>query len=147
MNIYRGVSVVPDNISLPSSSHFWDDVLLPSIVLGTAKIRRKLARDVVPNALNIGFEAVGTALTYENEDKRSVAHSRPALFIVKIPTRATSPEEGLQQFETSLSNLKCRSADLLLLLWSSDVLAASKLPARLVLGARGHLDIAFLPYE
>jgi len=124
VNLYRGVSITSDKIALPSSFKLCDDVVLPSIALGTAKLGRKVATDVVSSALNMGFEAVDTAPTYKNEDKVGEAIKDDTFCIVKVPKRATSPDEVHQEFEASLSNLKRKHADLLLLHWPSDFIVA-----------------------
>ena len=127
VKLYRGVSFTPNKITPPVSFHLSDKVILPSIALGTSKLERKMAKDVVSNALNMGFEAIDTAPTYENEDKVGEAMKENTFCIVKVPKRATSPEQVQEELEDSLSKLKCRRADLLLLHWPCDVIAAETL--------------------
>lgn len=126
-NLYRGVSFTQGAITLPTSFPLGDKVALPSIALGTAKLGRKAATDVVSNALKMGFEAVDTAPTYKNEDKVGEAINDDTFCIVKVPKRATTPEQVLKELEDSLSNLKRKHADLILLHWPSDVIAAGTL--------------------
>lgn len=127
VNLYRGISLTPDKITLPTSFQLGDNVSLPSVALGTAKLGRKVATDVISKALSMGFEAVDTAPTYKNEDKVGEAIKDDTFCIAKVPKRATSTEQVLQELEDSLSNLKRKHADLLLLHWPSDFLAAGTL--------------------
>lgn len=126
-NLYRGVSCTQDKVTVSPSFPLCDSVSTPSIALGTAKLGRKVASDVVSEALKVGFEAVDTAPTYKNEDKVGEAITNDTFCIVKVPKRATTPEQVLQELETSLSNLKRQHADLLLLHWPSDFIAAGTL--------------------
>ena len=55
VNLYRNVSVSPDTTLLPSSFQLDEKVSLPSIALGTAKLGRTVATDVVVESLQYGF--------------------------------------------------------------------------------------------
>lgn len=125
LNLYRNVTVAPVATLLPTSFQIDDKVSLPSIALGTAKLGSAVTTDIVSRALNSGFTAVDTAPTYKNEDKVGEAIKEDTFCIIKVPKRATSRDQVVKEFEDSLSSLKRKHADLLLLHWPSDVIAAN----------------------
>ena len=99
------------------------DVALPALTLGTMGLCD--AHTATAKALELGFVAVDTAPTYKNEAKLTL---REDTFVtIKVPKRATTAVQVREELQTSLSNMQRKCADLLLLHWPSDVLAAETL--------------------
>ena len=89
---------------------------------------RKEAQAVVSRAIALGFGAVDTAPTYKNEDKVGEGELDPtSIVIVKVPKGATYAAQVRQELTESLSKLKRKHADLLLLHWPTDVIASDSL--------------------
>lgn len=103
---------------------------MPTLVLGTMNVGKRIAPEVVRNALNKRWEGVDTAPTYKNEKEVGEGMSsmkNEAFVIVKVPKRVTKAEQVHGELETSLENLKIAKADLLLLHWPCDVIIAGTL--------------------
>ena len=124
VKLYRSISSAVEE-TIPSSFVIAENVSMPSIALGTMNLGRTVTQDVVSSAVELGFEAFDTAPTYKNEDKVGSAIKKEQFCIVKVPKRATTPEQVRSELTESLKNLKRDSADLLLLHWPSDVIASS----------------------
>lgn len=96
------------------------DVILPTVVLGTMGMGRRITEQTVKEALKMGLRGVDTAPTYNNEDKvGSSLSSKDTFVIVKVPKRATTADQVHKELETSLRNLQRSQVDLLLLHWPS----------------------------
>jgi diketogulonate reductase-like aldo/keto reductase len=96
-----------------------DAVVLPATVLGTMGIGRRVAEEVVTQAVKIGLKGVDTAPTYKNEDTIGAVLPSDSFCIVKVPKRATTAAAVQKELQTSLRNLQRQQADLLLLHWPS----------------------------
>lgn len=123
---YRGVPRA-SGTPIPTSFELGAGIELPSITLGTMGLGRKVAEGVVADAIKLGFRAFDTAPTYKNEDKVGPALAPASFCIVKVPKRAASSTELRDELSKSLSQLQRLSADLLLLHWPSDAMAAGTL--------------------
>jgi diketogulonate reductase-like aldo/keto reductase len=130
-NVKRTASSSNETAIVPKSLAACQSATLPRITLGTMGLGKKTAQDVVSMARKLGLNAFDTAPTYKNEDKVGAgmsSSSDAAVFcIVKVPKRATTPEQVRQELNDSLTQLKRKSADLLLLHWPCDVIAANTL--------------------
>lgn len=103
---------------------------IPSVSLGTMGMGRRTCTETVDSVLEVGFPAVDTAPTYNNEDK--VGESQyfgryPCKVIAKVPKRAVQPDEVRSELAQTLKKLQKGSVSLLLLHWPSDVIAADTL--------------------
>ena len=115
VQLYRGAPPgVPTEFLVWSNHHV---TTLPAVVLGTMKLGRKAAADVVTQALRRGIRGVDTAPTYHNEDKVGPALSADTFCIVKVPKRASSADQVQAELQASLTNLQRTHVDLLLLHW------------------------------
>jgi len=106
---------------------FSDDLRMPSLALGTMGIGKRKAEDVVSSARKLGWKAVDTAPTYNNELQIGKGISNDTFIIVKVPKKVTNPDQVRLELRNSLSNLGKRKADLLLLHWPSDVIESGTL--------------------
>lgn len=100
---------------------------LPSRTLGTFKLGKRNATEIVTTALRLGFKAVDTAPTYNNEKQVGAGLQSDTFCILKVPLRAVCPEQVRAELQTSLKELNRTVADLLLLHWPSNVMSAGTL--------------------
>ena len=133
VQLYRRVGLVDSSKNVradTASANDWSSSLVvPPITLGTMGLGRRAAQEAVTMASQLGFASFDTAPTYKNEDKvgAGLINDNKSFCIVKVPKRATTPEQVRQELVTSLANLTRPCADLLLLHWPSDVIAAGTL--------------------
>lgn len=127
VSFYKKNVAAPTSTVVPASFRLAGDVTLPSIALGTMGLGRKEAERVVSEAVELGIAAFDTAPTYNNEDKVGLGLWPSSFRIVKVPKRATTAQQMRQELTDSLSKLQTNLADLLLLHWPSDVVAAGTL--------------------
>ena len=104
------------------------DIHFPMLSLGTYEMNKHVTEKAVRSAILLGFEAIDTAPTYNNEKEigQQLQLKENIKCIVKIPKRATSREQVLSELKSSLDKLGRKTADLLLLHWPSDVFAKDK---------------------
>jgi DNA 3'-phosphatase len=95
-------------------------ISIPSVILGTMKMGKKSAADIVSKARSLGFAGVDTAPTYNNEIEVGQGMDNGMFCVVKVPKRASTAEDVQKELCTSLSSLGRKQADLLLLHWPSD---------------------------
>jgi DNA 3'-phosphatase len=110
---------LPTQFSLASKTTADESVVLPAVVLGTMGIGRKMAEEVVTQAVQAGLKGVDTAPTYKNEDKIGAVLPSDYFCIVKVPKRATTAAAVQHELHTSLQNVQREKVDLLLLHWPS----------------------------
>ena len=123
-------SIQTDKV-LPQEVNLACGKTMPTVVLGTMKVGKRVGADVVKTALQLGLKAIDTAPTYKNEDALGnglVDVDRDDVFVItKIPKRATEPDQVQEEFQTTLNNLSLQKVDLLLLHWPCDVMEAGTL--------------------
>jgi diketogulonate reductase-like aldo/keto reductase len=143
MQLYRSVDVTSsandskeETVTMTAIPENWsvaNGLAVPSMALGTMGLGRKTATEVVSLASKLGFAAFDTAPTYKNEDKvgdgtkTNGDDSDASFLILKVPKRATTPEQVRLEFVASLSNLRRKTANLLLLQWPCDVMVGGLL--------------------
>lgn len=126
--LYQMVSDNNNSIrSLPKSFLLAPHVEMPSITLGTMKIGKRIAKDTISMAIRSGLNAIDTSPTYNNEAEIGTNLKEDTFVIIKVPKRAVQPADVRKELSASLSNLCRCKADLLLLHWPSDVMAAGTL--------------------
>lgn len=104
-----------------------DDVVMPSLALGTMGLGKRRAEKVVSSAIMLGWKAVDTAPTYNNELEIGKALSSDTFVIIKVPKKVTAPNQVRTELCNSLSNLGTQKADLLLLHWPCDAIESGNL--------------------
>ena len=98
---------------------------IPSIGLGTLKLRGDICVKAIQDALRLGYRHIDTAAGYLNEREvgeglRASSVSRDELFVTtKIPPAEMAPGNFERCVENSLVNLGLSSIDLLLIHWPS----------------------------
>ena len=112
-------------------------VKMPMITMGTMGLGKRIARDVIKMSYELGYRGIDTAPTYKNEDRvgeglqdiEKVNKSGSMFCIVKVPKRATQPDQVRTELSTSLKNLQSsgNGCDLLLLHWPCDVIQGGTL--------------------
>lgn len=134
VDLYRSVVSLSGELSsasLPASSfNCPSNVTVPSIALGTYKLGKRVAKDVVSTAAQLGFKAFDTAPTYNNEDfvgAAGIMAKDDVFCIAKVPKRATTTDQVHKEIDKSLDNLNTKCVGLLLLHWPGDVIAADTL--------------------
>ena len=113
--------------TLPKVFFLADDFNMPSVLLGTMGMGKRVAKNIVSKAIESGFKAVDTAPTYKNEERVGEGLSDDTCCTVKVPKRVTMAEQVRPELKASLSNLGRSSADLLLLHWPCDVITSGTL--------------------
>jgi len=120
-------TVLPRTVKLPCGTS------MPSVALGTMNIGKRIAEQVVKTALELGFKAVDTAPTYNNEDvvgKGLAGAAVKDVFVIgKVPKRVTQPEQVVDELTDTLTKLGIPKVDLLLLHWPCDLIEAGTLKA------------------
>ncbi len=99
-------------------------VLLPTIGLGTFLISNDDAKQIIKDALDIGYLHIDTAQRYENESGigdaiESSLKPRSSLFITSKQKYHMPFEEAKNAFFQTLKNLKTTYLDLFLIHWPS----------------------------
>ncbi|CAJ1960046.1 unnamed protein product [Cylindrotheca closterium] len=113
---------------IPASDNF----KMPTISLGTMGMGKRKAKEIVLSMIDSGFGCIDTAPTYRNEEEigKALSFSKSdTLCIVKIPKAATTTEKVRLSLDSTLGKLQLKQADLLLLHWPCDVMAAGTLSA------------------
>ena len=103
---------------------------LQMITLGTFKLKRKDVSSSISLATRLGINSLDTAPTYENEleiGNSLLGHKQEVSVTVKVPKRAIHPNQVREEVVKSLSALKLRCADVVLLHWPSDLIEADTL--------------------
>ncbi|GKY91925.1 hypothetical protein MPSEU_000164100 [Mayamaea pseudoterrestris] len=120
---YRALDAMDDSIAIPKFFALGADVTLPSIALGTFRMGKRTASDIVSKAIQLGIRAVDTAPTYDNEEQvgTGLMTNDNTFCIVKVPKRADTADKVRVELTKSLKALQRQRADLLLLHWPSDV--------------------------
>lgn len=134
VNLYRRVFspqveiVEEDKIDFLPNFNLEGKIQFPMLSLGTYEMKKNITEKAVGSAILLGFEAIDTAPTYNNEKEigQQLQLKENIKCIVKIPKRATSREQVLLELKSSLEKLGRKTADLLLLHWPSDVFAKDK---------------------
>lgn len=128
-------------------------VKMPAVALGTMGLGKRVTDAVVTSAINAGFRAVDTALSYQNEgrvgnaignihdsnsslkadeevgQKQEQNPNQSTFCIAKVPKRATTSQQVREELDNILINLQRGYVDLLLLHWPCDVMALGTLEA------------------
>jgi DNA 3'-phosphatase len=125
--LYQRISPTIGKPSLPSSFMLSNGIVMPSMALGSMGIGKRKAEGVVATANKIGWKAVDTAPTYKNESEVSRGLQADTFVVVKVPKRATRPEQVREELNASLANLGRKQANLLLLHWPCDVIETGTL--------------------
>ena len=127
LELYKRISPEYGPQRFPLTFPLVADVVLPAIALGTMKIGKRIASNVISMAISAGVGAVDTAPTYDNEADLSTNLRTDTFVIIKVPKYAIQPSHVRQELSDSLFNLQRDKADLLLLHWPSDVILADTL--------------------
>jgi DNA 3'-phosphatase len=114
-------SSVQDSYPLPGS------ISIPSIALGTYKLGKKTATNIVSLATELGIRAIDTAPTYKNEQEVSTGMRKDTFCIAKIPKRATTAKQVRHELESTLTKFNRKKVDLLFLHWPCDVITSDTL--------------------
>lgn len=104
--------------------------VMPTMALGMMDVGKRIAENVVSKAKELGWRAIDTAPTYNNEEQIGKALAKDAgdvFVIAKVPKRATQPEQVRDELEASLRKMRVKKAALLLLHWPCDVIEAGTL--------------------
>mmetsp|Transcript_31941 Transcript_31941/g.37231 ORF Transcript_31941/g.37231 Transcript_31941/m.37231 type:complete len:781 (-) Transcript_31941:169-2511(-) len=133
-NLYRRVSirssvdVKQPGTEVPESFIRHNNVSIPSIALGTFRLGKKVTANVVTMALELGFDGIDTAPTYNNEEQVGVGMNNVTTFcITKIPKRATTRKQVQTEITNTLTKMKHSKINLLLLHWPSDIITSDTL--------------------
>lgn len=103
---------------------------LQMITLGTFKLKRQDVSSSISLATRLGINSLDTAPTYENEHEIGNSlhsHKQEVSVTVKVPKRAIQPNQVREEVMKSLSALKLKCADVVLLHWPSDFIEAETL--------------------
>ena len=127
LELYKRISDGGRPPQFPITFPLVADVVMPAVALGTMKIGKRIASNVISMAISAGVSAVDTAPTYNNEANISANLRTDTFVIIKVPKCAIQPDDVRQKLSDSLFNLQRDKADLLLLHWPSDVILADTL--------------------
>jgi diketogulonate reductase-like aldo/keto reductase len=100
------------------------------ITFGTMNIKKRDSIAIVTQALHMGVTSVDTAPTYGNESEVGAAIMEQFSHVkvtIKVPKRATSPEEARKEVVQSLSLLRRSQVDIILLHWPCDFIESDTL--------------------
>ncbi len=106
------------------------DEKLQMITLGTFKLKKQDVSSTISLASRLGINSLDTAPTYENEveiGNSLRSHEHKVSVIVKVPKRATTATQAREEVMRSLSALKLKCADIVLLHWPSDLIESGTL--------------------
>ena len=104
-----------------------DSLQLQMITLGTFKLKKQDVSSPISLATRLGI-GIDTAPTYDNEvEIGNSLRSHTANVTVKVPKRAIQPSQAREEVMKSLSSLKLKCADVVLLHWPSDLIDAGTL--------------------
>jgi len=122
-----GEVAVPRTIGL----HTDGKVLLPMVTFGTMNIKRRDSTAIVTRAVQMLVSSVDTAPTYGNESEVGAAleNLQHVKVTIKVPKRATSPEQARKEVMQSLSLLRLSRVDIILLHWPCDFIESDTLSA------------------
>jgi DNA 3'-phosphatase len=118
---------IPRTIDLHEGGKF----PFPMVTLGTMNIKRRDSTAIVTRAVQMGVTSVDTAPTYSNESEVGAALEtfHHVKVTIKIPKRATSPEQARKEVMQSLSLLRRSRVDIILLHWPCDFIESGTLSA------------------
>src|SRR5437868_15026606 len=116
------------------------DARIPAIGLGAWELRGRTCARLVEQALRLGYRHVDTAQVYENEREvgegvRASGIKRDDVFVTtKVWTTHFAPNDLERSTKESLSKLRLKEIDLLLLHWPNP-----QVPLTETLGALAHV--------
>lgn len=126
VKLYRRVGKEPQ-LGIQTSYSLPGNIRIPSIVLGTFKIGKRTAADIVSTAAKLGIDAVDTAPTYNNETQVGLGTNENTFIQAKVPKRATTAAQVKEELQNTLKNLNRKKVDLLLLHWPCDAITSDSL--------------------
>jgi len=133
LNTYRRIAsnkILPlrNSISLENAGEKVNSFQLPSISLGTFKLKKQDVPSSISLAARIGITSIDTAPTYDNEvEIGNSLRSHKLNVTMKVPKRAIHPNQARDEVMKSLASLKLKCADVVLLHWPSDLIEAGTL--------------------
>ena len=104
---------------------------LQMITMGTLKLKKQDVSPSISLASRLGFTSIDTAPTYGNESTigNSLQRQNKISLTIKVPKRAVHPAQARDEVTKSLSELKRKCVDTVLLHWPSDLIEADSLVA------------------
>jgi len=116
------------SISLENGGEKADSLQLQMITLGTFKLKKQDVPSSISLAARLGIISIDTAPTYGNGvEIGNSLRSHKLNVTVKVPKRAIHPNQAREEVMKSLSSLKLKCADVVLLHWPSDLIEAGTL--------------------
>jgi DNA 3'-phosphatase len=122
VNLYNGKIEIPTHFPIVAAAGADHKILrMPSVILGTMGLGRRIAAETVAHALDLGIAGIDTAPTYKNEDlvlpNSNNDNNNDVFCIVKVPKRAMTAADVASELDASLAKLRRDRADLLLMHW------------------------------
>lgn len=110
-------------MALTQAATLWNGVKMPWIGLGVFQVPKEITKNVVLEALRLGYRSIDTAAFYDNEEEVGMAIKesgipREEIFVTtKLWNTDHGYDKALVAFEKSLSRLGLEYIDLYLIHW------------------------------